>query len=119
MGTVLVKLKVSNAENGNEPVIIEDAVVDTGSIHTVLTREIATRLALPKMTSMDVWTAAGAARLESSYAFVELQGRSMMLPLLVNDIIPQTIVGVTLLEWLGFEIDPVRKVIRETDILLL
>jgi predicted aspartyl protease len=42
-----------------------------------------------------------------------------MTPLLISDTLSDVIVGVTLLEWLGFIVDPGREELRDTDILLL
>jgi clan AA aspartic protease len=119
MGTVLVKLKISNPDNGTEPIEVDDAVVDTGSINTVLPRDLAVRLGLKKTGTRDVLTASGPETLDTSYAFLQLQGKETMMPLLVSDVLPQTIVGVTLLEVLGFIVDPIREELRETDILFL
>jgi predicted aspartyl protease len=118
MGTVKVKLKLTNIYGGDEAEI-DDAVVDTGSIHTCIPRELAERLNLRLTGSRAVLTAAGPATLEETGAWVELHGKATLTPLLILDTLDQAIVGVTLLEWLGFLVDPVKKEIRETDILLL
>lgn len=57
MGVVLVKLKISNPDNGTEPIEVDDAVVDTGSVNTVLPRDLAVRLGLKKTGTRDVLTA--------------------------------------------------------------
>jgi aspartyl protease family protein len=119
MGIVLVKLKISNPDNGTTPIEVENAVVDTGSVHTCVPRGLAVSLGLRKTGALPVVTASGPVTLDESYAFVELQGKAMMTPLLVSDTLDEVIVGVTLLEWLGFIVDPVRKEIRETDVLFL
>ena len=119
MSVVRVKLRLSNIYLDNGTVEVDDAVVDTGSIHTCIPRELAVRLQLKQTGTRAVLTASGPEELEESGAFVELQGKSTMTPLLVSDTLSEVIVGVTLLEWLGFLVDPVREEIRETDILFL
>lgn len=42
-----------------------------------------------------------------------------MMPLLVSNTLPQAIIGVTLLDVLGFIVDPVREELRDADILFL
>lgn len=119
MGVVRVTVKLTNPDNVVEPVEVGDAVVDTGSMHTVLPRKLATNLGLKKTGTLEVLTASGPDTLDITYAFIELQGKGMMLPMLVSNVIPSVIVGVTLLEMLGFIVDPVREELRETDVLLL
>jgi aspartyl protease family protein len=119
MGIVRVKFRLMNPDNGFEPVEVDDAVVDTGSVHTCVPRELAVRLGLRKTGSLPVVTASGPVTLEESYAFVEVQGKAMMTPLLISDTLDEVIVGVTLLEWLGFIVDPVRKELRDADVLFL
>ena len=119
MGIVLVKLKISNPDNGTEPVEVDDAVVDTGSVNTVLPRDLAVRLGLKKTGTRDVLTASGPETLDTTYAFLELQGKVTMMPLLVSDTLPQAIVGVALLELLGFIVDPIRVELRDANILFL
>ena len=98
---------------------VDDAVVDTGSIHTCIPRELAARLGLKQTGQRAVLTASGPETLDESYAFVELQGKATTTPLLVSDTLPEVIVGLTLLEWLGFLVDPVRQELRETEVLFL
>jgi len=117
MGIVLVKFKLTNPDNGFEPIEVDDAVVDTGSIHTCVPRELAVRLGLRKTGSRDVLTASGPETLDESYAFAELHDKQTMTPLLISDYLPEVIVGVTLLEWLGLIVDPGRGELRDTDIL--
>jgi predicted aspartyl protease len=119
MGIVLVKLKISNPDNGTEPIEVDDAVVDTGSVNTVLPRDLAVRLGLKKTGTRDVLTASGPETLDTTYAFLQLQGKETMMPLLVSNTLPQAIVGATLLEVLGFIVDPVREELRDADILFL
>jgi predicted aspartyl protease len=119
MGTVFVKLKIPNPENGTPSVEVDDAVLDTGSIHTVLPTDVALKAGLRKVSTRNVLTASGPQTLDQSYAFLELQGQGIMFPVLISNTLRSTLVGVTLLEILGFIVDPIREEIRETDVLLL
>lgn len=118
MGIVRVTLGVTNPDT-DAMVSIEDAIADTGSIHTCIPRRVAAQLGLRVTGQRGVVTASGPEVFDESFAFLDLQGKSIMSPILISDSLDDTIVGVTLLEWLGFLVDPVRKELRETEILFL
>lgn len=119
MGHVRVSLRLSNQERPNGAVEVDDALVDTGATWTCIPREIAIQLDLRTVGRIPVTTAAGPQALDQTYAFVELEGKSMVSPLLISDTLEKVLVGVTLLEWLGFVLDPTKEELRESEVFLL
>lgn len=56
--------------------------------------------------------------LERSRAWIEIMGKSEIIPVLVSDIIDKVLIGVTTLEILGLQVDPITGKLKEWTILL-
>jgi predicted aspartyl protease len=63
-------------------------------------------------------TNADAIEVDRSRAFIELEGRSEIVPVVISDVIDKTLIGVTTLEILELEVDPVTGRLREGRLLL-
>ncbi|MEM1581390.1 MAG: aspartyl protease family protein [candidate division WOR-3 bacterium] len=116
MGHVWVKVKI-----GDENLIrsIEaDALVDTGATLTIIPRKMAVDLNLRLTGKSIVETGAGRLELERSRIWIELEGRSEVVPALISDIIDKVLIGVTTLEVLGLQVDPLTGKLREWTLLL-
>ena len=94
------------------------ALVDTGATLTVVPRSLASQLGLRITGRSRVETGAGVIEVERSRAYVEVMGKSEVVPVLVSDIIDKILIGVTTLEVLELEVDPLTGKLRERTLLL-
>lgn len=99
-------------------VIEVKALVDTGATLTVIPRSLANELGLVITGKSRVETGAGVIKVDRSRAWVEVEGRGEVVPVLVSDVIDKVLIGVTTLEVLELEVDPVTGRLRERTLLL-
>ena len=94
------------------------ALVDTSATLTVVPRRLAKELGL-EITRRTI-AERGAERLEldRSRVWIEIEGRSEIVPVLVSDTIDKVLIGVTTLEVLGLQVDPITGKLKEWTILL-
>jgi len=119
MGHVRVKIKLSNPERADGAVEIPDALVDTGATWTAVPRAVADALGLRRVGSIALRTAGGPQTLEQSYAHIEMEGKTMVTPLVISDLLDQVLIGVTTLESMGFAVDPGTGRLKESEVYLL
>lgn len=119
MGHVRVAIKISNPSTRRSTIDVAEALVDTGATWSTLPRRLADELSLDVVGQMRVRTAAGPQDLDQSYAYLELQGKSMVTPVLVSDTYPGVLIGVITLEGLGFAVDPTTGRLVDSELLLL
>lgn len=116
MGHVRVKARLGDPSKRR--ILDIDALVDTGATLTVIPRKIAEELGLEPTGKTPVETGAGRFEMTRTRVWVELEGREEIVPALVSDIIDKVLIGVTTLEVLGLQVDPVTGKLREWTILL-
>lgn len=116
MGHVWVKAKLGDPERVN--VIEVDALVDTGATLTVIPRDIARKLQLKPTGRSVVETGAGRLELERTRIWIELEGEGEVVPALISDIIDKVLIGVTALEVLGLQVDPLTGRLKKWTLLL-
>ncbi|GAB6944857.1 aspartyl protease family protein [Vulcanisaeta sp. JCM 14467] len=116
MGHVWVSARIGNVDLSR--VVEVRALVDTGATLTVIPRSLANELGLAVTGKSRVETGAGIIEVDRSRAWVEIEGRGEVVPVLVSDIIDKVLIGVTTLEVLGLEVDPVTGRLREMRLLL-
>jgi predicted aspartyl protease len=85
----------------------------------VVPRGVADELGLPVIGKRLVSTAKGSAELDGCVGVVEVMGRTTHTRLLVSSEIDVVLIGVTALEILGLEVDPVTGKLREAKVYLL
>jgi clan AA aspartic protease len=95
------------------------AFVDTGATYTVIPRKIFEELKLPLRGKRKVRTAKSLTELDVCEGVVEIMGRSTPTLILVSDDLDFALIGVTTLELLGLEVDPVTGELKESIALLL
>jgi aspartyl protease family protein len=117
MGHVWVKAKITNPLTATE--VEEEALVDTGATYTVVPQRIYEKLGLKVVGAKDVETARGMARLDESFAVMEVEGKRGLTPLLISHDLKDLLVGVLTLEALGLTVDPTTGKLKEARILLL
>jgi clan AA aspartic protease len=117
MGYVLVDVIIKNPFTGKS--ISVKALVDTGATLTVIPRKIANELGLPMIGKSIVQTARGVRELEACFGVVEIMGEETPARILVSDEVDTVLIGITVLEQLGLEVDPVTGKLKKTKLLLL
>ncbi len=116
MGHIWVKARIGDIDQHR--VIEVDALVDTGVTLTVIPRRIAEELRLKITGRTTVETGAGRIVLDRTCIWIELEGRSEIVPALISDIIDKVLIGVTTFEVLGLQVDPITGKLKEWPLLL-
>jgi clan AA aspartic protease len=113
---VWVRARVGD-ESGSKSAEVE-AFIDTGATLTVIPRRLAEELGLRVTGRTEVETAAGRIMLERTRVRLELEGREEIVPALISDVIDKVLIGVTALEVLGLQVDPLTGRLKEWTALL-
>jgi predicted aspartyl protease len=116
MGHIYVKVKI--ADETLNKILETQGIVDIGTTLTVIPRKIASELGLKTTGSNIVETGAGKIKLDRSRAWLELEGKSEIIPLLISDTINKVLIGVTTLEILGLQVDPIEGKLKEWTLLM-
>lgn len=116
MGHVWVRARIGSEDSSN--VIEVEALVDTGATLTVIPRGLANSLGLRITGRSPVATGGGKIELDRSRAWIEIKGRHDVVPVVISDIIDKVLIGITMLEILGFQVDPVTGELKEWTWLL-
>jgi aspartyl protease family protein len=116
VGHVWVRARVGD-ESGSKSAEVE-ALVDTGATLTVIPRRLAEELGLRVTGRTQVETAAERITLERTRVRLELEGREELVPALISDVIDKVLIGVTALEVLGLQVDPLTGRLKEWTALL-
>jgi len=116
LGHVWVRSKIG--DEGCSRFVEIDALVDTGTMLTIIPRKLAMDLGLKLTGKSIVETGAGRLELERSRVWIELEGRSEVVPTLISDVIDKVLIGVTTLEILGLHVDPLTGRLKEWALLL-
>ena len=116
MGHIIVKVKVGPPSR--ERLIEVEVLVDTGATLTVIPRKVSNEVGLEMVGKTIVETGAGKLELDRSRAWIEIEGRGDIIPVLVSDIIDKLLIGVTTLEILGLQVDPITGKLKEWTLLL-
>jgi len=116
MGHIWVDVRIGSEDASK--IIDTRALVDTGATLTVIPRQIASQLGLRPKGRSRVETGAGIIELERSRAYIEIMGKSEVVPVIISDIVDKILIGVTTLEVLELEVDPVTGKLKERALLL-
>jgi clan AA aspartic protease len=116
VGHIWVNVRIGNEDRSR--IIETRALVDVGATLTVVPRSITNELGLRVTAKSRLMTGAGVIEVDRSRAFIELEGRSEIVPVVISDVIDKVLIGVTTLEILELEVDPVTGRLREGRLLL-
>jgi clan AA aspartic protease len=116
MGYIWVEAIITNTFTGKSTSV--KALVDTEATDAVIPRRIAEELQLPVTGKSVVLTAKGRVELDECIGAVEIMGKRRTVPMLVSDEISFVLIGVTTLEFLRLEVDPVTGKLKESVALL-
>ena len=107
--------------NGQQPAEVE-ALVDTGAIYSLLPRTVLESLGITPAASGRFQTIEGRPiERDVGNVAVEVVGRRSLgtVPVIFGEPGDKVVLGVTALEMLGLEVDPVRRELRPTEFLML
>jgi len=113
-----VRAKVRIGDPNKERVIEVEALVDTGATLTVIPRRLANELNLKPTGKTMVETGAGRIELNRTRIWIEIKGKEEIMPALISDITDKVLIGVTTLEVLGLQVDPLTGKLKEWTLLL-
>ena len=116
MGHVWVRVRVGDPEKRR--IVEVTALVDTEATLTVIPRDLAEKLGLRVTGKVSATTATGKVVLDRTRVWLELEDREEIVPAVISDTIDKVLIGVTALEILGLQVDPVTGKLREWTILL-
>jgi clan AA aspartic protease len=116
MGHVWVDVKIG-CEDASR-IIETKALVDTGATLTVIPESLARELGLKVTGRSKVETGVGIIELNRSRAYIEIMGRSDIVPVLISSMVDKVLIGVTTLEILELEVDPLTGKLKERALLL-
>ncbi|MBO3840663.1 MAG: aspartyl protease [Candidatus Brockarchaeota archaeon] len=118
MGFVKVKFRIINPAEKEKHVDVE-GVVDTGAIYTVVGRALLESIGLKPVEKRRFRAFGGEVEREIGVAEIELMGRRGGITLIFGEKDDLAILGVTALEALGLEVDPIRNTLKEAQLLML
>jgi len=116
MGHSWVEIEVSNPERTKSKKV--KALVDTGASLTVLPEEIAKELEIKPLREEKVMTGAGLVKVKRGEARIKLLDKEAPFNVWISNFIDKILLGVIVLETLGFKIDPKTGKLEETPLLL-
>jgi len=116
MGHLWVDIQISDLERKHSKKV--KALVDTGASLTTLPKKIADELGIKPTSEGRVMTGAGEIKLKGGEAWIKLKGKEEPFPVWISDIIDKVLLGVVVLESLGFKVDPTTGTLEEKLLLL-
>ncbi|HDN82973.1 MAG TPA: aspartyl protease [Candidatus Altiarchaeales archaeon] len=116
MGHSWVEVEVSNLERTKSKRV--KALVDTGVTLTVLPEKLAKELEIKPLREEKVMTGAGLVKVRRGEARIKLLNKEAPFDVWISDFIDKVLLGVIVLEALGFKVDPKTGKLEETPLLL-
>jgi len=111
-------VEIELADMGRKKHLRVKALVDMGATLTVLPRRLAEELEIEPVSTEHVMTGAGPVRVERGRAWIKLGGKEEAFPVWISSFVDKVLLGVVVLESLGFEVDPTTGTLREKPLLM-
>lgn len=119
LGYVRVQAKIANPLKRNLEKELE-FIVDTGAIYTVISKKIAESIELKESGKRRFRTGSGIVELPVAEAYLTLEGEGITtLVAITHDDGTPSLLGVTTLELLGLQVDPVNGKLKPLELLIL
>jgi aspartyl protease family protein len=118
MGDVRVRAVVANSLDHDLEVELE-FLVDTGAIYTMLTKSVAEKLQLKELGKRKFKTGGGVVELPVSEAYLMIDGEGVTSLVAIGEEGMPLLLGVTTLELLGLQVDPVSGKLKPLDLMIL
>ena len=119
MGFTYVEVNLYNPANPEKNAKV-NLLVDSGALFTSIPRELVQRLGLEAMERRKLKVYGGAVlERDIGGAVIEYQGHRAVAPVIFGEPQDTSVLGVTALESLGYELDPVTKKLKPVELLML
>lgn len=118
MNFVKTKFRIYNPAQREKFAEIE-GIVDTGAIYTVINKNILESIGLKPVEKRKFKAFGGEIEREIGIAEIELMGRKGGITVIFGENKDPAILGVTALEALGLEVDPIKNTLKEATLLML
>lgn len=102
-----------------ERVVEVEAIVETGAIYSVVRRDVLEQLGVKPVERRRFRAFGGHVERDIGEVGMVLMGRRRIIPVIFGEDGDPAVVGVTALEIFGLEVDVVRGVLKEAELLLL
>lgn len=116
MGHSWVNIEVSDLDRKHSGKV--KALVDTGASLTTLPEKLADELEIKATSQEQVATGAGIITISRGEAWIKVDGKEGPFSVWISDIIDKVLLGVIVLESLGFTVDPTTGKLEERPLLL-
>lgn len=116
MGHIFGTITLKHPENGS--FVKVRALIDTGATHTVIPQEIARELGLRIIHKTTVETAKGSLKVEEAICKIKIGKREHTVPVTIAKGFRRVLVGVTTLETMALALDPKKRKLVKSKILL-
>jgi clan AA aspartic protease len=116
MGHSWVSIEISDLERKHTKKA--RALVDTGATLTTLPKKLAYELGIKSTSAEQVSTGAGIIKLSRGEAWIKVNSKEGPFSVWISDIIDKVLLGVVVLESLGFKVDPTTGTLEEKPLLL-
>jgi clan AA aspartic protease len=119
MGSVTTSVRISNPHNGAQLDML-DLLIDTGATFTVLPFQSLKQLGVKPRVKRRLRTADGRiVERDGATVLLEIMGKADEVPVVFGKEKDTPVLGITTLEILGFELDPVKRQLRPSEYLFL
>ncbi|MCP8312945.1 MAG: Retroviral aspartyl protease [archaeon] len=119
MGYIKVKAKIANPQERNKYREVE-LLADTGAIYTLLPSSLLEGLAISATSRRKFKLASGEVKdYPTGEAYIEVEGIGVTSIVVFGPEGSTPLLGVTTLELLGFQVDPLTKKLKPMELLLL
>lgn len=118
MGITKVKLTIKNPLNGGDA-MEEEFLVDSGAHYTVIPQDMVKKLGIKKSYTQEFVLADGKIiKRDIGSAFVTFEGKELAVPVVLGRKGDSPLLGVTTLEGFGLMIDPFKRRIYPSRLML-
>ncbi|MCD6409163.1 MAG: aspartyl protease [Candidatus Verstraetearchaeota archaeon] len=118
MGYVRVSARIYNMRDPSRFVDFE-GVVDTGAVYTVVPRGLLERIDVEVVERRRFKAFGGVVERDVGVAVIEIMGRRGGVTVIFGEEEDTPVIGVTALEALGLEVDPIKGTLKEATLYLL
>jgi clan AA aspartic protease len=116
MGHSWVDIQISDLERKHARKV--NALVDTGATLTTLPKKLADELGIKPTSEEKVSTGAGIINITRGEAWIKVNGKEGPFNVWISDFVDKVLLGVVVLESLGFKVDPTTGTLEEKTLLL-
>lgn len=118
LGFVRVRFSIYNPLYQEKALEVSE-IVDTGAIYSVIPRKVLEELGIKPLERRRFRAFGGYIERDVGEVGIELMGRRRTVTVIFGEAEDLVVLGITALEAFGLELDPVRGILKEAELLLL